>query len=327
MRIDPRHLFVLALSVPLAGCLCSTDPGGLVPETVAEDPSLPAIDINGTRLHAEAFGAPDAPVIMVLHSGPGSDYRFLLPLRALADDGYRVVFWDQRGSGLSQRHDASEISLDIYLEDLRQVIEHFAPGRPLVFIGQSWGAMYATAFINTHGDLGGRIRGAVFTEPGAFTDRQLRAFVKRLQGSVSLIGEPLNDAFWAGQFLSREDHERADYQLGLMAFAGAPAEHRDPANPSPLWRQGAVVHHRMLQLADEGFDWTTHLDRFRHPVLFLRGDLNTAATLEHQQELAAAYPDARIETIAGVGHHVVWERSDEYLTHVRAYLREIGYAP
>ena len=74
----------------------------------------------------------------------------------------------------------------------------------------------------------------------------------------------------------------------------------------------------------EGFDWTTRLAAFPRKVLFLRGDLNQAATLEHQQELAASYPNASIETIAGVGHHMIWERTEEYLTHVRAYLAEIG---
>src|SRR3954454_4492848 len=117
-------LSLIALTLPIAGCLCAGDPGNLVPRTVDEDPSLPAIDLAGTRFHAEAFGNPDAPVLIVLHGGPGSDYRPLLPLRALADDSYRVVFWDQRGAGLSARHDPGTIDLATYLEDLRLVIEH-----------------------------------------------------------------------------------------------------------------------------------------------------------------------------------------------------------
>ena len=106
----------------------------------------------------------------------------------------------------------------------------------MVFIGQSWGAMYATAFINTYGDYDGRIRGAILTDPGAFTDEQLAAFMKRLQGSLSFTSEQLDDAFWSAQFLSKEDHERADYHEALLAMRGAPAEHRDPAKPAPIWR-------------------------------------------------------------------------------------------
>jgi proline iminopeptidase len=327
MHNSQLSLLALALSVPLAGCLCADDPGTLVAPTVDEDPSLPAIEVNGTRLHAETFGPADGPVLIVMHGGPGSDYRWLLPLSELADDGYRVVFWDQRSTGLSRRHDPSEIDLDIYLEDLRQVIDHYAGDRPYVFLAQSWGAMYATAFINRNADDGGRIRGAIYTEPGGFTSAQLDGFIDRLQGSMSVISEQFNDALWAEQFLSRADHERADYRMSMLALRGAPSEHNDPDNPAPLWRSGAVANRRLLELAKTDFDWTTNLDAFPHRVLFLRGDLNSAATLAHQQELAASYPDAVIETVPDVGHHLIWERTDEYLTHARAYLREIGFVP
>src|SRR4051812_21416568 len=247
---------ILTLILPLSGCLCASDPGNLVPKTVDEDPDLPAIDLAGTRFHAEAFGNPDAPVLLVLHGGPGSDYRSLLPLKALADDGYRVVFWDQRGAGLSARHDASEITFDVYLEDLRLVIEHYAPHQPVVFIGHSWGAMYATAFIDHYGDYNGRIKGAILSEPGAFTEKQLEKFIDRLQGSLSFTSEQLNDAFWASQFVSTGDHERADYAGARFAMLGSPSEHHDPKNPRPMWRYGAVVSARFLDIAKtEGFDW------------------------------------------------------------------------
>jgi pimeloyl-ACP methyl ester carboxylesterase len=113
----------------------------------------------------------------------------------------------------------------------------------------------------------------------------------------------------------------------VLAFRGAPSEHRDPDNLEPFWRPGAVASARLLEVAQAGFDWTTHLDAFQHPVLFLRGDLNTAAPLEQQQELASSYPHATIETISGVGHKVIWERTDDYLAHARAYLLAIGVTP
>src|SRR5262245_3637719 len=116
---------LMIVSVCSVGCLDPGEPGNLVPRTVEEDLDLPRIEVNGTILHAEAFGDPQAPMIMVLHDGPGGDYRGLLPYKVLADEGYYVVFWDHRGSGLSKRQDPSSISFDQYLEDLRQVIEHY----------------------------------------------------------------------------------------------------------------------------------------------------------------------------------------------------------
>jgi len=327
--MKPAALLSAGLAgLALAGCLDPGDPGNLVPKTVVEDDSLPRIEVAGALLHAESFGDPGGPSIMVLHGGPGADYRSLLPLQALANDGYHVVFWDQRGAGLSQRFDAGTYSIPAYLEDLRLVIEKtIAPGQPFVFIGHSWGAMYATWFINEYGDYGGRLKGAILTEPGAFTTKQLNAFLDKLEGSVDILGEQLNDALWAGQFMSATDHARADYLLVTLALRGAPSEQRNPANLPPMWRMGAVAAAKLVSLAkDPGFDFTTHLKSFAPRVLFLRGGLNQAATLAHQQELASSYAAADVVTIPGVGHEVVWAAPEEYLAHTRAYFQAIGFA-
>jgi proline iminopeptidase len=326
LLLVPQTFALLMLSGALAGCLDPSDPGNLVPKTVVEDPTLPRIEVAGALLHAEAFGPVAAPTAIVLHGGPGSDYRNLLPLRALADDGYRVQFWDQRGTGLSQRFDADTYSFAGYLEDLRLVVEQtVAPGQPFVFIGHSWGAMYATWFINEYGDYGGRLRGAILSDPGGFTLAELKDFIGRYMGSFDLTGEQLNDAFWSGQFMSAADHARADYMRGMITLGGIPAEHPDPAKPAPFWRSGAVVNNALFKIAKQGFDWTTNLGRFGHKVLFLRGDLDTAHTLEQQQMLAAYFPAAEIVTITNVGHAQPWERPAEYIAHSRAYFQSIGF--
>jgi len=322
----PAFALVL-LPLGLTGCLDPNDPGNLVPKTVDEDPSLPRIEVAGALMHAEAFGPATAPTVIVLHGGPGSDYRNLLSLSALADDGYRVQFWDQRGTGLSQRFDADHYTWGTYLEDLRLVVEQtVAPGQPFVFIGHSWGAMYLTWFIDSYGDYGGRLRGAILSDPGGFTKAELDDYIKRYMGSLPLTGETINDFFWSEQFISATDHARADYLRGMMALTGVPADHNDPANPAPFWRAGAVVNSALFDLAKrDGFDWTTHLDGFAPKVLFLRGDLDTAHTLAQQQMLAAHYPDADIVTMSNVGHEMIWEHPAEYLAHTRDYFRTIGF--
>jgi proline iminopeptidase len=316
------------LAIALTGCLDPDEPGNLVPETVVDDPSLPHIEVNGTRLHAEAFGDPTHPMVMTLHGGPGGDYRSLLPLQALADDGYYVVFWDQRGAGLSERHDADSITLDQYLEDLRQVVEYYSssPTHPVVFIGHSWGAMYAAWFINEHGDYGGQVRGAILSEPAGFTNQQVQDYMDRWMNSFSLASEQFNDIAWTDQFMSPVGDEREDYLLGLMTAEGPPAEHHDEDNPAPFWRFGATVAQRLPELGEEAdFDWTPHLQEFAAPVLFLRGELNEALPLWTQEELAAYFASARIVTIPGTGHQMIWERSEEYLEHARTYFDEIGF--
>src|SRR4029078_6989970 len=66
----------IALIGLVAACdtMAPNEPGNLVPRTVTEDLSLPAVELNGTRFHAETFGNPANPVIVFLHGGPGCDY-------------------------------------------------------------------------------------------------------------------------------------------------------------------------------------------------------------------------------------------------------------
>ena len=75
--------------------------GNLVPKTVDHDPSLPIVAVNGTQLHAESFGDPDSVLIIVLHGGPGADYRSffqtngcLLESRKSSNRGFYIRTFD-----------------------------------------------------------------------------------------------------------------------------------------------------------------------------------------------------------------------------------------
>jgi len=65
-----------------AGCGTGTD----LPRTAQHDATVPTIALRGYRFHAQTFGQAGKPVLIVLHGGPGADYRYLLGLQALADD-------------------------------------------------------------------------------------------------------------------------------------------------------------------------------------------------------------------------------------------------
>ena len=136
------------------------EPKDLVPKTVVENPSLPSISINGTTLHAESFGHPDSSLVVFLHGGPGSDYQSGLNAKQLASNGYRVIFYDQRGTGLSKRHEQKSYSIQLYLDDLTAVIGHYrtSSSQKVFLFGHSWGAMLAAAYINAYPN---RINGVI----------------------------------------------------------------------------------------------------------------------------------------------------------------------
>jgi proline iminopeptidase len=321
--------FVVTASA--AACLDPTDDGNLVPSTVDGDPSLPRLELNGSVFHAETFGDPTAPVIVMLHGGPGSDYRSQLRLRQPVDgvrleDRHFVVFWDQRGTGLSRRHDPRDLNLATYEDDLLAILERFAPGRPAVLVGHSWGCMYASHFIGRHPE---RVAGAVLMDAGPLTGA-LYEEVKDEIVKFDFASEWLNDYTWGQATISPDGHARADYvrMLGKLGD-NQPGYHLSATDHEPSWRFGAVANAAMLKegMSDGKavWDFTKGLDRYQRPVLFVGSELNEVIGAAFQRRQMAAYPSAELAVIAGAGHDHQWTHPEATLRPIFSYLAAIGF--
>jgi proline iminopeptidase len=101
------------------------------------------------KLYYEQCGNPDGQPAVFLHGGPGGG---LIPeYRQFFDPNtYRVVLFDQRGSGQSTPHANLEENTTWHLvEDIERLREHFGIERWLVF-GGSWGSTLSLAYAETH---------------------------------------------------------------------------------------------------------------------------------------------------------------------------------
>ena len=329
----PKNFLALMVAVGLAGCdglLDPDEPGNLVPRTVDEDATLPALELNGTRFHAETFGDPARPVIVFVHGGPGGDYRSLLRLKEGYDrpaltEQYYLVFWDQRGSGLSRRHDKDVLKLDVFIEDLRQLVDHFSPQAPVVLIGESWGGMYATAFINRYPT---RVRGAVLIEPGPLTGERMER-IEDDMFTLDLGAEWLNDFVWSQQFLSPDDHARMDYQRMLGYREAQPKFHQSfDVDPSPSWRLGAAASRYIQEDGQDEdgksiYDFTTNLSVFSKPVRFIASGWNEVLGESFQREQMASYSRSDLRVVPEVGHDLSWVKPAETLGWIHEYLEQL----
>ncbi len=293
--------------------------------TVVEDSLLPSIFVNGTYLHAEAFGNPNDPLLVFLHGGPGGDYRNALSVRQLADDGFYVVFYDQRGSGLSQRHDHGSYSIQLVLDDLSAVIGHYrsTADQKVFLFGHSWGAMLAAAYINEYPM---RVDGVIFAEPGGFTKELLDLYAENSR-PLSLFSEETNDILYYDQFLTggENDHEILDYKLSLStSFAYQSGNAEGIEGPSPIWRYGAVVLNNFVDIAEnDGFDFTTTLHEYPKRVLFLYGALNQAYGLSFAQTESGFFRQADLVEIEGTGHEMIYFQWDQVYPAVLSYLNSL----
>lgn len=324
-----NHIFaaiVTALAaVTLSSCdiLSPDEPGLLVPLTVDQDSSLPSILVNGTQLHSETFGNPNDPMIVVLHGGPGSDYRAMLNCSKFAQDGFYVVFYDQRGSGLSKRYGKDVYKGTIFVDDLDAVIKYYRrrPDQKMILMGHSWGAMLATAYVNDHP---GGINGVVLMEPGGLTWHDTEEYIKRWT-SLELFDESSNDYVYLDQLITGNDHNVLDYKFGVRAAVDyAKGNKLGIAGPYPFWRMGAVCNSAALEYAREHpFDYTTNLRQYTTKVLFAYSELNQAYGKAHAELVSSAYPNVQLVEIKGTGHEIPYFGWNNFYPIAKAYLDTI----
>ena len=103
-----------AVFVSAFGILYAADAGEYpVAKSVAQDPTIPHVEIYGVTLHAEACGDPDSPVVVALHNGPlhpedAAEHQARLaprsPPRGLAPPGLRNQRFNHCPLGLGQGH-------------------------------------------------------------------------------------------------------------------------------------------------------------------------------------------------------------------------------
>ncbi|MBS1789282.1 MAG: prolyl aminopeptidase [Acidobacteria bacterium] len=103
------------------------------------------------ELYFEQCGNPDGQPVVFLHGGPGGgltpDYR-----RFFDPNAYRIVLFDQRGSGKSTPHASLEENTTWHLvSDIERLREHLGIEKWTVF-GGSWGSTLALAYAQTHPD-------------------------------------------------------------------------------------------------------------------------------------------------------------------------------
>jgi proline iminopeptidase len=300
---------------------------------VEQDSSIPHIEIGNTVFHAETYGSDTNDVIIVIHGGPGNDYRNLLDLKILSDQ-YFVVFYDQRGTGLSPRVSSEELSLETMLTDLNNIVDYYSEGRKAILIGHSWGGMLASGYIAKHPE---KVKKAVLAEPGMLTSEKAKEFREKFQIQFSLKLAYLLVKTWFQQMHIQAPDKQAggDFffaQIGLAELKGNPMAgyfcNEDIKTASlDFWRYSWRSSQEIMKkgMDEEGnlvIDLVTGLDRFDSKVLFISGECNSIIGPEYQEDQMKYFPQAELVVISDAGHTMIGEKPVECLKVIRQYLDE-----
>jgi proline iminopeptidase len=284
-----------------------------------------------------AVGPRNPHPIIFLQGGPGGfiSERTIKTLSPLSEEGYDIYFYDQIGSGQSDRlEDITEYSADRHQRDLEEIIKRIGAEK-VILIGQSWGAILATLLMSDHPEL---VQSAIFTGPGP-----IQPMRHGLSGVIAPDSLNLQDAvysnkeaneqsksaridlvvFWAKSFGAKlaSDEEMDGFQTILDGELNK-ATVCDTSKAVKAEGGGGFYAQVMTMRSLSGIqDPRPKLRGLTIPILVMKGQCDNqpwGAVKEYLQ----LFPNHQLKIIPDAGHSVSVEQPEVYLETIRDFLRQ-----
>ena len=274
------------------------------------------------ELYYEQCGTPNGKPVVFLHGGPGAglipDYR-----RFFDPSAYRVILFEQRGSGRSRPHASLDDNTTWHLvADIEKIREEFGIDQWLVF-GGSWGSTLALAYALTHPE---RVRGLVLRGIFLCRPKEIRWFYEEGLGASAIY--PDN---WEEYLTIIPEAERGDligaYYRRLTSddestrFEAAKAWATWEGSALKLLPDQKVIddftepdkaiavariecHYFVNNCFFETDNYLLeHLERIRHiPAVIVHGRYDVICPVMNAWDLHRAWPEAELNIIPDAGH-------------------------
>jgi len=274
------------------------------------------------ELYYEQCGTPNGKPVVFLHGGPGAglvpDYR-----RFFDPQSYRIILFDQRGSGRSRPHASLEENTTWHLvADIERLREEFGIEQWLVF-GGSWGSTLALAYAETHPE---RVRGLVLR--GIFLCRpyEMRWFYEDSTGAgaifpetwaqyAELIPEDESGDMIGAYYrrLTSDDesvrleaaHRWSVWEGSALRLLPDPKTLEEFTEPEKAIALARIECHYFINncFFDSDNYLIEHVDRIRHiPAVIVHGRYDIVCPFVNAWELHRAWPESTLRVIPDAGH-------------------------
>jgi proline iminopeptidase len=271
------------------------------------------IPVGKTSLYSRDIGR--GQPIIVLHGGPDFDHGYLLPDLDRLADGFRLIYYDQRGRGRSADHvQPEEVTLTSDVDDLDEVRQHFQLESPAL-LGHSWGAVLALEYALRHPT---RVSQIILMNPAPASASDVavlrKAYAQKLGRDLARQRKIVASAAYKE---GDPDAVAARYRLHFKPALKRPEDYEKlmatmKAGFISQGKEGIVkaraVENRLMRdtWQVDGYDLLPRLRRLNIPTLVISGDHDfiPGAIAEH---IARAIPNARLVMLKNCGHFIYLE--------------------
>jgi pimeloyl-ACP methyl ester carboxylesterase len=228
----------------------------------------------------------------------------------------RLVFYDQRSHGRSQRSDMEHATIDQLGHDLKDVLDALVPEGPVVLVGHSMGGMTLMAFAEQHPEMfGDRVVGTALISTTAGGLRPHRIISRLIPDRVGgLVGQRLVAALARAPELVDSARRRGSNIGYLVTDTFAFGEDVPPTYVEFVDEMlGGTPFEVLAEFFPhfDAFDKFAMLDAFgRVPTTVICGTKDLLTSIGHSRKMAKAIPRSRLVEAPGAGHMVMLEQAD-----------------
>lgn len=285
--------------------------------------------LNGVRFWYRVAGsmAPGTPTVVYLHGGPGyNSYSFSVLIGPRLERSLRMVYFDQRGSGRSERPWTGHYQLDTLVADLDALRRALRLSR-IALIGHSFGGTLALEYAARYPEHVSRMVLVSAYSDHMVTCREQRArataaypdaFARVAADTMDSTGRRRGDCEMEFQALSQEQFDRLN-NAGQFVDSTYRLRQDSIDTASGLSNTGEMGHALARAGLYDRYQFTAH-DRLSMPVLIVAGRHDGAVGLTSQQALARAIPRSRLLIYEHSAHFPYVEEPERFAHDVTAFL-------
>jgi pimeloyl-ACP methyl ester carboxylesterase len=286
---------------------------------------------DGTELHVEIYGPPDAPPIILTH-GWGADATEWYYEKERLAGRFRLIVWDLPGLGHSKGPEDGNFSLEKLAGDLEAVLA-LAGERPAILLGHSIGGMITLTFCRVFPEaLRTRVAGLVLvhtTYKNPVRTMKGASWKTALEGPVLIPSLHLMIATWPVvwamnwlTYLRGSFHQ----QTHSDSFAGTETRGQLDFAASFLPRaRPDVIARGMFGMLR--YDATATLATIGVPTLVVAADRDVTTLPEASRTMADGIPGATLEVLAPGRHMGLVERNERFDAVVADFVSACLAAP
>ena len=273
------------------------------------------IHVNGFDLYYRELGADTRHVpIVVLHGGPGhSSQSFKRGFDFLAKE-YRIIYYDQRGSGNSQiKSDPADYTVDQLVDELETIRRDVIGTEKIIVIGHSAGGALAQRYALTHSE---------------HVESMILVSSVQINNGVSapLLWDVFGPAlFVLGAGFPPADPEAANEWFEQVLLPSSLPRLYDPNSQSLIEDSGYIsfATWREVSRSLEGPDFRENLRQLPVRTLVVYGAADAAYTGEaNATALCKLLPDCTRVSFARSGHWPFLEEPGRFAVEVTAFLAD-----